>query len=509
MKVPPILTKVSSQDNTFEIIILFLFLSLGLIGILSHGMWRDEITIWLIARDSQSLGELLQIIRYEPHPVLWYFCVAILQKLTRYPISMQLFHLLLGTGVAALILIKSPLTRLQKIVLVFGYLFFYEYLLISRNYSLGLLFGFGVCALWESRRKTYLKLAILLFFMANSNAYSLFIATALGFTLIVEYWLQNPLHYKTQASLTNCYLSLIIFLSGIGLAVAFLIPPADNLENGGLSQGWQFTFELRHFLTTLARLWNSYIAVITAGDSKYYSVLICGTLSLLLMFWVIGFFLKKPLVLGFYLMATTEILLFTYVKFLGAQRHFGHLFIVLIMALWLSHYYPNQFFIFQKTKFSRKWFNFSNKSKNAFIMVLLYLQLLAGITAYSRDLMIPYSASRATAQYINNRGLNHLFIVGSRDVAVSPISGYLRRKIYYPERQDLGSFVLFTNQRQEVNQEEVLRQVRELLKIHDSILLILNYPLELPQTELNIEFLEKFQESLIYNEKYHLYRVEL
>ncbi|MEC4868855.1 MAG: hypothetical protein SAJ11_22505, partial [Jaaginema sp. PMC 1078.18] len=480
----------------------------GLIGILNHAMWRDEMTIWLIVRDSQSWGELLQIIHYEPHPVLWYFCVAILQKFIGYPVSMQLFHLLLGTGVAALILIKSPFTRWQKVVLIFGYLFFYEYFLISRNYSLGLLFGFGVCALWETRKHTYIKLAFLLFFMANSSAYSLFIAIALGFTLILENLLQNSWHYHTKASLKNYCLSLIIFLSGIGLAIAFLIPPADNIENGGFSQGWRLTFELRHFFTTLARLWNSYIAIIVAGDSKYYSVLICGTLSLVLMLWVIGFLLKKPLVLFFYLIATTEIFLFTYVKYLGAQRHFGHLFIVLIMALWLSHYYRDWPLILKQTKFSRKWFNFSNRSKKALVMVLLYLQLIAGIVAYSRDLMLPFSASRATAEYISQQGLNDLFIVGSQDVIMSPISGYLRRKIYYPESQALGSFVLFTNRRQEVNPEEVLRQVGELLKIHDSILLILNYPLELSPTNLKIEFLAKFQKGLIYDEKYHLYRVE-
>lgn len=508
MKVYQVIYKVSSQNNTFEIIILFLFFSLGLIGILNHAMWRDEMTIWLIARDSQSFGELLQIIRYEPHPVLWYFCVALLQTLTPNPAIMQFFHLLLGTGLAGLILTKSPFTRLQNILLIFGYLFFYEYLLISRNYSLGLLFGFGVCALWERRRKSYLELAILLFLMANSNVYSLFIAIALGFILLLEYLLQDSGNYQTQASLKNCYLSLIIFLSGIALAITFLIPPSDNLENGGLNQGWRFSFELRHFFTTLARIWNSYIAVITAGDSKYYSVLICGTLALILIFWVIGFLLKKPLVLGFYLIATTEILLFTYVKFLGAQRHFGHLFIVLIMAFWLSHYYPNQPLPLQQTKIGRKWFNFSNKSKNALIMVLLYLQLIAGIAAYSRDLTFPYSASRATSEYISQQGLNHLFIVGSRDVAVSPISGYLRRKIYFPERQALGSFVLFNSSRQEVSQEEILRQVKELVKIHNSLLLILTYPLELPQAELQIDFLEKFQEGLIYNEKYHLYKVE-
>ena len=37
---------------------LCLFVLLGLIGILHHEMWRDELEIWLLARDSGSMREL-------------------------------------------------------------------------------------------------------------------------------------------------------------------------------------------------------------------------------------------------------------------------------------------------------------------------------------------------------------------------------------------------------------------------------------------------------------------
>ncbi|WP_017302992.1 hypothetical protein [Spirulina subsalsa] len=486
------------------------FMAFGLWGILNHAMWRDEMTIWLIVRDTTSWGEFLNVLRYEPHPILWYFCVAVLQQFSQNPVSMQLFHLLIGVGVAYLILTQSPFPPLQKILLTFGYLPFYEYLLISRNYSLGLLFGLGVCALWKNRQHSYIGLSILLFFMANSNAYSLFIALALGATLMLEWVFIQQFRINLKANLANRWLSFIIFLSGIILSLSFLIPPPDNLERGGLRDGWQFSFDLRHLLTTLARIWNSYIVIITAGDSKYYSVAICGILGLGILLFFAGFFCRKPLLLFFYLAASSEILLFTYTKFLGAQRHFGHLFIVLVIAFWLSYYYPPSGLIIRYTKGKlRKVLNFCKRYKTSFFVLLLYAQLAGGIAAYIRDITIPYSASQAAAEYIQAKGLNNLFIVGSRDVVMSPLTGYLNRKIYYPERQGLGSFVLFTPQRQEVDESEVLRQVQELVQVHGELLLILSYPLTEIQEDLTIRPLANFHEGFIYNERYNLYRVSL
>ena len=45
-----------------------LFFLIGLPAILHHAMWRDELNVWLIVRDSQSLFELFHNIHYEGHP---------------------------------------------------------------------------------------------------------------------------------------------------------------------------------------------------------------------------------------------------------------------------------------------------------------------------------------------------------------------------------------------------------------------------------------------------------
>lgn len=141
-------------------------------------------------------------------------------------------------------------------------------------------------------------------------------------------------------------------------------------------------------------------------------------------------------------------------------------------------------------------------------MVILFAQLAAGLVAFSRDLMVPYSASRAASRYIQRQNLEQMLIVGSKDYAVSPIAGYLNKKIYYPERNGLGSFVLFNSQRKEVDSVAVLEQVSQLIQQNkQTILLVLNSELDRSRADLKVSPLSNFTKSLIFNEKYYLYLV--
>jgi hypothetical protein len=82
----------------FSNIFTTLFFLIGLPAILHHAMWRDELNVWLIVRDSQSLFELFHNIHYEGHPFVWYICLAILKQITNNPVIMQIFHLCLATS---------------------------------------------------------------------------------------------------------------------------------------------------------------------------------------------------------------------------------------------------------------------------------------------------------------------------------------------------------------------------------------------------------------------------
>ena len=109
------------------------FFAVGLFGVLNHAMWRDELNPWLIARDTATLSDMLAALHYEGHPVLWYLILRAVQAVTLNPVAMQLLHLGIGTATVWLVVRFAPFRAWQKVLFAFGYLPFYEYLLVSRN----------------------------------------------------------------------------------------------------------------------------------------------------------------------------------------------------------------------------------------------------------------------------------------------------------------------------------------------------------------------------------------
>ena len=112
------------SNRSLANILTLIFLILGIIGILNHEMWFDELQAWLIARDSSSLADLLINIRYEGQPGLWHLCLYFISKLTTNPVGMQFFHLGIATLIVYLFVHYSPFNKLQKNFIYFQLLYF-------------------------------------------------------------------------------------------------------------------------------------------------------------------------------------------------------------------------------------------------------------------------------------------------------------------------------------------------------------------------------------------------
>src|SRR5438270_775858 len=110
-----------------------------------HEMWLDELNAWDVARDAHSVRGLFANMHYESHPALWYLVLYALTRFTSDPRAMQIFHLLIAAATAGVIAWHAPFTRLERWLLAFGYLFMYEYAVISRCYGLGVLFALLAC----------------------------------------------------------------------------------------------------------------------------------------------------------------------------------------------------------------------------------------------------------------------------------------------------------------------------------------------------------------------------
>ncbi len=492
--------------------IIILFAVLGLIGILNHSMWRDELNPWLIVRDSDSLGNLIANIRYEGHPLLWYFSLGILRRIVDNPIIMQIFHLGITVVSVTLFCLYSPFSYQQKFLFSFGFFPFYEYLLISRNYAFSMLFTFGFCTVFATRKITYVYLAILLGLLANSSAYGLLVSFSLSLTLLAEFCFdsEHRQQYFNQSQKYDLFLSIVIIAFSFILSIYIISPPTDSYLHGGLNNGWVMQLDIRHFLRSIGRIFGSYLLIIPQ-HKKWLDLIVCAIIALFIVILTLIKLSKKPVPLFFYIIGTCVIFAFTYLRFTGMPRHFGHLYLVLIAALWLGSYYQDSLVLLNKFSVRPNSITFFQKWHYIALMIILYVQFGGGIYSFSRDLVVPFSASRETAQYIKKSGLTNEFIVASRDANMAPLSGYLNRKFYYPELQKMGSFTLFKSGRKDVEQAEILSQINSLLKNQDEqkkILLILNNKLTVNRNDLKIVPIKDFQRAWVDSEQYYLYWVD-
>ncbi|MDZ8104089.1 MAG: hypothetical protein RM338_00470 [Nostoc sp. DedQUE12a] len=492
--------------------IIIIFSALGLIGILNHSMWRDELNPWLIVRDSESLGDLIENIRYEGHPVLWYFSLLILRKIVDNPLIMQIFHWGITVVSVTLFCLYSPFNYQQKFLFSFGYFTFYEYLLISRNYAFSMLFVFAFCTIFSSRKITYSYLAIVLGLLANSSAYGLLVSFSLSLTLLAEFCFdsEHRQQYFSQSQKYDLLLSILIIIFSFVLSIYIITPPTDSYLHGGLKNGWIMELDFRHLLRSIGRIFGGYLLIIPQ-HKRWLDLIICTIITLFIATLTLIKLSKKPVPLFLYIIGNFVILAFTYLRFTGMPRHFGHFYLILIAALWLGNYYQESPVLFNKFSVRPNSIIFVHKWHHIALMLILYVHLLAGIYSFSRDLVLPFSASRETAQYLEKSGLNNEFIVASRDANMAPLSGYLNRKFYYPELKKMGSFTLFNKARQDVEQADILNQINSLLKNQDEqkkILLILNQKLNVNRNDLNIAPIKNFEKNWIDSERYYLYWVD-
>lgn len=510
MSTSKIINRISGLSFQSPWLIIIIFSMLGFIGIMNHAMWRDELNPWLIVRDSQSFADLIANIRYEGHPVLWYFSLAFVRKIADNPLIMQIFHLTITIVSVVIFWLYSPFSYQHKFLFTFGYFPFYEYLLISRNYAFSMLFTFAFCAVFTSRKITYLYLAVLLGLLANSSAYALFVSFSLSLTLFVEFCFdsQHRREYFSQSQKYDLFLSIGIIIFSFLLSIYIIIPPVDSYLHGGLDDGWLIKLDIRHLLRSIGRLFGSYFLIVP--KPSWLDLIITNTIALFIIILTLIKLNKKPVAIFLYVVGNCVILAFTYLRFAGSPRHFGHFYLIFIAALWIGDKYQESELLMNKIPIKEKLFRRLGKWHNIVFMLILYAHLLGGVFGFAKDLIIPFSASRETANYIQESELTQEFIVASRDANMAGLAGYLNRKLYYPELKDMGSFTLFKEGRNPVKQPEILEQIDSIFKQEvdiNRILLILNRRLSFTNNNLEITPIKNFDRSWVDSERYYLYWV--
>ena len=107
-----------------------------------HELWGDEIHSWNIARASTSFSSLLENVRYEGHPPAWHTLLWFISRCTDNLVYVQVAHELIAALVVFILLFFSPLPLIAKMLIPFGYYFLFEYAVLDRDYSIGVLAAF-------------------------------------------------------------------------------------------------------------------------------------------------------------------------------------------------------------------------------------------------------------------------------------------------------------------------------------------------------------------------------
>ena len=128
--------------------------------VIIHEPWVDEWQAFQIALLSPDFASLLENLRYEGHPPLWYLILRFV-GLFVHPLSVLMtVQLAIALSIQALVLLRLPLPRIQRVCIALGYFLLIEYGTVARSYSLGVLFLISFFVI-ENRKFRWSMVALL------------------------------------------------------------------------------------------------------------------------------------------------------------------------------------------------------------------------------------------------------------------------------------------------------------------------------------------------------------
>ncbi|MEO6132227.1 MAG: hypothetical protein ABIQ02_10290 [Saprospiraceae bacterium] len=446
-------------------IITGVFFILSLIGILNHEMWRDEYQAWMVASEAHSIPQLFQNLKYEGNPVLWHAFLFIISAFTDDPFYMQIFHILISTATIFLINKYSPFPVLQKILLSFGYYTFFEYNLISRSYGLGLLLIVIFCILYKDRRKNLLLIGAVLLLLSNNTIFGVILTVCFAGVIIYEGLFPDKKLKQTKIPLPKLALFAGITFLGVLLGYLQIKPEPDN----SFPTLYVTHFDIVRLKWTLSRFIHAYFAIpnfrlyyfwntnFFVPDERKFLVAVT---PLIFLAWLIAF-LRHRLVFLLYTVGTLILMVFYYYTGFIWSRYSGHLFLLLIACCWMTYYFKESNF---KNPVLNKIAAFGNKIRIPLFLIVLVIHLCGGVLAYIKDIKFPFSTSHEAADFIKTNQLDQYVIVGSQDYAISPLAFELNKKIYYAERKEPGSFIIYDQKRTNISSfDEIINLIRQVM----------------------------------------------
>jgi hypothetical protein len=446
-----------------------------------HEPWRDEADAWLIARDA-SFGEMLHIAGYVGTPILWFVIQAPLAKAGAPYASQEYLHVLIASGAVALLLFRAPFAFVLRLALAFGYFLSFEYAVVARSYSSGILLCFSALAMDRQGLRLAAGYGLAIGLAANVSVHFAVFAIALLVPLVWDALQPGADRWE--------WVGVGVGMAGIGLAVWQLWPPADGQLPAGLFSRFE-PFRIRDTLSQAfaprARegQWTLVLGVLATGvaAARLWSApraalvfaLSCGGLAYVFVF-----------------------------KYASGVHHYGLFFIAIVMALWMAEGAP------PGPRAPRPLL--SRRAFTVAMLVVLLPSLYIATRVWVREVKYAFSESVDMAHFIRASHLDQ-----ARIAAHPPMGSVLAllppRTFWYPALAEEGSHMKW-DARYWTGWHMPLGAAVALMKAQcpdwqdsrDPVLLLVNTPL--PHAELEgyrLLYSTPGRPWLVEDEVFHLY----
>lgn len=420
------------SETAFALAVAAAFAVLAGIGAWRHELWRDEMGAWLLATHTHSPSALLDALRHEGHPSLWYLLLWPLTRWPGTPQAMQALHVLIAAAGVFAVARLAPGPRWMRALWAVGYFPLYEYAVIAREYVLTLLVL--ACVAWSfgGRRSRPLVVGALLAVLPHTSPQGWLLAVALWAVLAGEAVVRRAWRER------DVLVSLAVPLGSIALAAWQMLPARDAVLPGE----WALGLSAQRAREVADTVLFSWLPVPKPGpffwgSNQLYAWLpewtrVGATVALLgLASWALARAGGRT-VLAAFVLCLGALLGFEYVKFVGSLRHHGFLWLTLGLGAWLAAASP--------AAAGRR--GAAVRAAVVAFTALLVVQAYAGAVAFTGDLQYRFSAAAATADLIRREGLAALPLAGAGDTTATNVMGHLgRREMFYLDGERYGSYV--------------------------------------------------------------------
>jgi hypothetical protein len=479
-----------SHFSHISLPVTFVFAGLSLIGILHHEIWLDEAQHFLIARDSAGLMEMLRACRNEGHPLLWNILLFLITRFTSDPFYMQLVHILIGSAVAMAVLYSEGRTA-EKILIIFGYFFFYEYNLISRNYGISALLMLLPVWFYTRGHLTPMKLAVLLFLLAQAHLFSLLFSVAFVISLLL-----TDKHFFAKCNRYQVLIVGLIILAGWVISILSILPPWQygvaflRYDPSGFLSGERIMKALSVCLKGII-----YMPDYFASGHQFINTFFLTTLGL--KGWVAFSLSLAAIVLPAWILKKSRMALFLYFICLAlflpvyfllplvyGIRYFGFLWLLFVCCFFIAR---------------------PKLSKPALVLsyILFVLQFANGIFAFGMDLRYPFSEGKQVSRFLEKVNTGNEPVLILNPVLRPAISVYTGKKYFGIENGEQLSYCLWG----EKLPDTVLKaKLDSILKASASSLIVTNKPFNGILDTNRLQLLGSFGKGIFKGENADIFR---